>query len=108
MKKIINEIRNVSKNIQEKMDYVATWTNTLDYVHDCIRQSENLREFYKRLKENPDYTLYESNGVIQGVFYKNHPFLFKDLIPKEYKLLVWNQLSYEAEKQVAKDNDLTR
>ncbi|WP_431167650.1 hypothetical protein [Tenacibaculum halocynthiae] len=108
MKKIVNELKNISKNIQEKADYVAAWTTTLNHVYDCIIESDNLREFYERLKKDPDYTLYESNGTIQGVFYKNQPFLFKDIIPKEYKLLVWNQLSYEAEQQVAKEEDLIR
>ena len=101
-------IKKISKNLQTKIEKNISKAKLYEHLHVCVTESRTLKEFYKKLQQDPRYKLYESGGVIKGVIYnERHVLLFDTYIPNEHKTLIWNQLCYQAEKE-ARDNEITR
>ncbi|WP_075340716.1 hypothetical protein [Tenacibaculum agarivorans] len=103
-----NTIKKIATHIQNRIENNVSKVRLYEHLYWSAKESKTLTEFYKKLKEDPEYKLYESDGIIKGVIYKErHVFLFDDYIAKEYKALMWNELSHQAERET-KDNELTR
>ncbi len=101
-------IKKIATHLQNRINNNVSKVRLYEHLYWSAKESKTLTEFYKKLKENPEYKLYESDGIIKGVIYKErHVFLFDDYIPNEHKTLIWNQLCYQAERE-ARDNEITR
>ena len=89
MKKSSINFKELSRKFRERIENNVSEVRLHEYLYGCATESKTLAEFYKKLQQDPQYKLYESEGTIKGVIYKErHVFLFEKYIANEHKILV--------------------
>jgi len=103
MKKKFIDFKEISEKLQEKIDKNADYIKPEEYMYFCSLECQTISEFYKKLVENPKYKLLELEGSFQGIECNGKSYLFKDYIPKQHELLIWNQLSLDSEQDIEQE-----